>query len=311
MTKSIVIILFIVLAILLGCTRPREDVKPDMQDSVVSLKQDVKSSLSDIEEIFANFNYEKIIDRHSPILPKNMSITKFKYFVVFSDLDEKTTYSVIDNDIRQTIDGMVNSYSVRTPDSATAVFLFTDFEDYKNFTLENTDIEEKDLSPYGYYKISQNIIVIRYVEWKGSTKHEISHRFTKADFPDAPSWFDEGLSSLNEKSVYRDGKLYGEFSWRIVALRRAIKEDRYTPLEQMMKTDDTGLYGKRVSYYYAQSRYLLGYLQERDLLEKYYKLFRDTFREDKTGISQLEEILGKPIDDIEKDYYAYITSFTQ
>ncbi len=310
MAKSIVIILFIILALLLGCSN-KSDVKPDFQDSVVAQKQDIKNSLPEIEETFASFNYQKIIDRHSPILPKNMSITKFKYFVVFSDLDEKTTYSIIDNDIRNAIDAMVNSYVVKTPDSVTAVFLFTDFENYKDFTLKNTDIEEKDLSPYGYYKISQNIIVVRYVSWKGSTKHEISHRFTKADFPDAPSWFDEGLSSLHEKSVFKDGKLTGEFSWRIVALRRAISDDRYTGIEKLMKTDDNELYGKRTSFYYAQARYLLMYIQEKGLLEKYYKLFRNTYTEDKTGITQLEKILGKPIDKIDEDYYEYINSFKQ
>lgn len=292
-----------------GCSRVK-NVKQDMQDSTEQ-KQDVKRSLSDIEETFASFNYAEIIERHSPILPNNMSITRYKHFVIFSELDEQTTYSIIDTDIRQTIDGMVNGYVQRTPDSATAVFLFEDYEDYKDFTLKNTDIEEKDLSPYGYYKISQNIIVIRYISWKGSTKHEISHRFTKADFPNAPSWFDEGLSSLLEKSTYIDGKLVGEFSWRIIALRRAIKDDKYTKLGKMMRTDDNELYGKRVSYYYAQARFLLMYLEERGLLEQYYKTFRDTYQTDKTGISQLENLLGKSLDEIDEDYYTYITSFKE
>lgn len=310
MAKSIIIVLFIILAILLGCTQPR-DVKPDLMDSITAQKQDVKKTLPEIEETFASFNYQEIIVRHSPILPPNMTITKFKYFVVFSDLDEKTTYSIIDNDIRNAIDAMVNSYVSKTPDSATAVFLFNDFEDYKKFTLKNTDIEEKDLSPYGYYKISQNIIVIRYVSWKGSTKHEISHRFTKADFPDAPSWFDEGLSSLHEKSVFKDGKLTGEFSWRIVAIRRAISDNKYTGIKHLMKTNDDELYGKRTSFYYAQARFLLMYLQEKGLLEKYYKLFKETYNEDKTGIKQLEKILGKSINKIDEEYYEYINSFKQ
>jgi hypothetical protein len=310
MTKTFVIITVIILSLLLGCSN-RFDVKQDTQDSVYSNGQDIKYSLSDIEEIYPGFNYNEIIQRHSKILPDGMTITKFRHFVVFSGLDEKTTYSLVDNDIRHTSDGMVNAYVLKTPDSVTAVFLFKDFDSYKDFTLKNTDIEEKDLSPYGYYKISQNIIVIYYITWKGSTKHEISHRYTKADFPNAPSWFDEGLSSLNEKSVYKNGKLIAEFSWRIVALRRAIKDGKYTGLEKMMRTDDEQLYGNRVSYYYAQSRYLLMYLQEKGLLEKYYKTFRDTHDDDPTGISQLEKILGKPLEEIDLDYYEYINSFKE
>lgn len=310
MTKIFVIILVIILSLLLGCSN-RSDVKPDLQDSVITAKQDIKYSLSEIEETFAGFNYDEIINRHSHILPEGMTITKFRHFVVFSLLDDKTTFSLIDNDIRQVTESMTNHFISKTPDSATAVFLFKDFESYKDFTLKNTDIEEKDLSPYGYYKISQNIIVIYYLSWKGSTKHEVTHRFTKADFPNAPSWFDEGLSSLNEKSAFKDGRLKGEFSWRIIALRRAINDYRYTKLEQLMKTDDEELYGKRVSFYYAQSRYLLMYLEEKGLLEKYYKLFRDTYEQDNTGISQLEKILGKPLEQIDEDYYEYINSFKQ
>lgn len=310
MTKSIIIILFIVLAILLGCTH-KKDVKLDLQDSVLSEITDIKYSLPEIEETFSTLDYQNVIDKYSAAIPGNMSITKFKYFVVFSDLDENTTYSVIDNDIRTTVDGMINAYTSKTPDVVTPIFLFNDFEAYKEFTLQNTDIEEKDLSPYGYYKISQNIIVIRYVSWKGSTKHEVTHRMIRSDFRDIPSWFDEGLSSLNEKSVYKDGKLTGEFSWRIIAIRRAITENRYTGLRKLMESNDDELYGKWTSFYYAQSRYLLMYLQEKGLLENYYKLYKETFETDKTGITQLEKTLGKSIKEIDEDFYEYLVSFKQ
>lgn len=307
--RTVIILIFLFSTAVYGCMEPN-DIRQDVQDSA-EVNEDVRRSLSELEDTYTGFNYHEIINRHSPVLPDGMSITRFKHFVIFSDLDEETTYHIIDNDIRQTIDGMVNGYVNRTPDSVTAVFLFRNFEDYKDFTLKNTDIDEEDLSPYGYYKITQNIIVVRYVEWKGSTKHEIAHRYTKADFPDAPSWFDEGLSSLLEKSRYENGKLIGEFSWRIVALRRAIKDGNYTKLGKMMRTNDEQLYSKRVSYYYAQSRYLLMYLEEKGLLETYYKTFRDTYRQDKTGITQLEKLLGKSLNEIDEDYYSYITSFNQ
>jgi hypothetical protein len=155
------------------------------------------------------------------------------------------------------------------------------------------------------------VIVIRYVNWKGSIPHEVTHRFTKADFPDMPSWFDEGLSSLHEKSTYKNGRLVGDFSWRIIAIRRAIKEDRYTSLEKMMKTNDNELYGRYSPFYYAQSRFLLMYLQEKGLLEDYYKLFRETYHKDNTGITQLENITGKQMHTLNEEYYDYLMSFKQ
>lgn len=310
MAKSFIIILFIILSILLGCSSRKSDIKPDVSDSTESRK-DVKENLPELEETFAHFDYNSVIKAKSRIIPDGMTITKFKYFVVFSDMNDELTCKLIDNDMRNTIDAMTNNYVNKLPDAVTPIFLFEKYENYKKFVIDNYDIPEDDISPYGFYKISKNVIVIRYVSWKGSILHEITHRFIRADFPDAPSWFDEGFASLNEKSVYKDGNLEGEFSLRILPLRRAIKENTYTGLKHLMQTDDDELYGKRTSYYYAQSRYLLMYLQEKGLLQKYYKTFRDNHKKDNTGITQLEEITGKSIKTLDDELLDYIKSFKQ
>jgi hypothetical protein len=147
------------------------------------------------------------------------------------------------------------------------------------------------------------------VNWKGSIPHEVTHKFTNTDFPDMPSWFDEGLSSLHEKSTFKNGDLEGDFSLRIIPLRRAINENTYTDLEHLLKTNDNEFYGKRSSFHYAQSRYLLMYLQQKGLLKDYYRSFRDTFVKDKYGISQLELITGKSIETLNDEVLEYIKSF--
>ncbi|MCI0448458.1 MAG: DUF1570 domain-containing protein [Chlorobi bacterium] len=314
MAKKILIFLYIALAILLGYSlNDKADIKPDeqkptLQDSLLT-KTDVKNNLSELEETFENYDYQSVIKKYSGKVPENFSITRFKYFVVFSDLDEDLTYRLIDSDVRNTIDAMQNSFVNVNPDNVTPIFLFNDLKQYKEFVIKNFEISKDNISQYGFYKISKNVIVIRYVSWKGSISHEITHRFTNSDFPDMPSWFDEGLASLHEKSTYNDGRLIGDFSWRILAIRRAIKENRYTKLEKMMKTGDDELYGKYSSFYYAQARYLLMYLQDKGLLENYYKLFKETYKTDETGINQLEKILGKPMDKINEDHYSYLMSF--
>lgn len=314
MAKGFLVILFIILAILLGCGQkggtPKSDIKPDLDDSA-QVRSDVRNNLSEIEETFSALDYDKVISEHSMIIPQGMSITKFRYFVVFSDLNEELTYKLIDTDMRYTIDAMSGNFSRKLPTTVTPIYLFEDFDKYKEFVLKNYDIAENDISPYGFFKISKNVIVVRYVSWKGSILHEITHRFTRSDFPTMPSWFDEGFASLNEKSTFKEGKLVGEFSFRIIPLRRAIENNTYTSIEHLMKTNDDELYGKRTSFYYAQSRYLLMYLQENGLLEEFYKTFRDTYTEDETGISQLETLLGKPISSINEDCLEYIKSFKQ
>jgi hypothetical protein len=139
--------------------------------------------------------------------------------------------------------------------------------------------------------------------------HEITHSLIQHDFPDIPSWFNEGLAALHEKYIYKDGSMIGDFSWRIIALRRAFKENTYTGLKTLMETNDDELYGKRTSFYYAQSRYLLMFLQQKGLLRKYYKTFRETYSKDKTGISQLENISGESLAKINKEFVDYIKSF--
>ncbi len=319
MAKGFIVILFIILAILLGCGQksgvpesnaPKSDIRPDLDDST-QLRNDVKKNLSEIEETYSSLDYDKVLSEQSKVIPQGMSVTKFRYFVVFSDLGEELTYKLIDTDMRNTIDAMSGSFCNKLPTKVTPIYLFEDFERYKEFVLKNYDIAENDISPYGFFKISKNVIVVRYVSWKGSILHEITHCFTRSDFPGMPSWFDEGFASLNEKSVFKDGKLIGEFSLRIIPLRRALENNTYTTIEFLMKTNDEELYGKRTSFYYAQSRYLLMYLQEKGLLESFYKNFRDTYHEDETGISQLETLIKKPISSIDEDYLEYIKSFKQ
>lgn len=301
------------MAILLGCgfkTQNTSKTQTGITDSSV-VRNDVKNNLSELEETYTNFEYQKVINEQSRIIPDGMSITKFRYFVIFSDMNDELTYKLIDTDIRNTIDAMSNNYVNKLPDIITPIYIFAEFDDYKEFVLKNYEIAENDISPYGFYKISKNVIVIRYVSWKGSLLHEITHRFIKSDFPNAPSWFDEGFASLNEKSTFISGTLIGDFSLRILPLRRALKEDKYTGLKKLMETNDEELYGQRTSYYYAQARYLLMYLQEKGLLDKYYSLFRDTYDKDNSGISQLKEITGKSLEELDEEYLTYIKSFKQ
>ena len=305
-------ILIFLLLVFCGCS-VKNDLKQDADGYNYSEKQKKTNhpKLDLLEELYDNMDYDRVINKYADKVPASMSISRFKYYVVFSELDENTTYNLIDKDIRHTVDAITNNYVSVLPDSVTPVFLFEDYDSYRDFAVETLSLDEKDLSPYGFYKISKNIIVIRYVSWKGSTAHEITHSLIQYDFPDIPSWFNEGLAALHEKYIYKDGKMKGDFNWRIVALRRAFKENSYTYLNTLMGTNDEILYGSRTAFYYAQARYLLMYVQSKGVLEEYYKLFRAAYNEDETGISQLEKILNKPLPDIDEDLVEYINSFKQ
>jgi len=309
--KILIITIFIILSILLGCGA-KSDYRYQKEDTLQQKSNTgIKKDLSEIEEVYDNFDYSSAINRYKSSMPQNVSITKFRYFAVISNLPPGLTYMLVDNDIRFTIDAMLNTYINVKPDKVTPIFLFEDYDSYKNFSINTFNMDEKDLSPYGFYKISKNVIVIRYVSWKGSLSHEITHALIQNDFPDIPSWFNEGLAALHEKSTYKNGTLVGDFSWRILSIRRAFNENTYTGLEELMTTNDDELYGKKTSFYYAQSRYLLMMLQQKGLLKDYYIYFRDNFETDKTGIKQLEKITGKKLPETDKELVDYLNSFTE
>jgi hypothetical protein len=279
------------------------DVKADLFKEKVNLKA--------VEEIYDGLDYESVIEKYAPTLPEGFSITRFQYFAVFSNLDNELTYNLIDKDIRNAVAAMEDNYIEVKPEKVTAVFLFEDQDTYSDFALSNFDIRRDDLSPYGFYKISKNVIVVRYVSWKGSLPHEVTHALIQSDFPGVPSWFNEGMGAMHERATYKNGELVADFNWRIRALRRSFNEGTYTDLRTLMSTNDDDIYGRRSSFYYAQARYLLGMLQEKGMLARYYKHFNNSFESDNTGITQLETIYGKKLDEIEKEYVAYVKSFKE
>lgn len=289
----------------------KSDVRYDGNDntSIFDKTETKTDNLDNIEEVMDGYNYQSVIDRYKENLNSSTRIVRFKYFVIFSNLESSVTYKLIDTVLRNTISAISNNYLSKLPDSITAVFLFDDYDSYKNFAIKLFDLSEHDLSPFGFYKISRNVICIRYVSWKGSLPHEVTHALIQADFPDIPSWFNEGFASMHENAKYIDGNMEAIYSWRILALRRAFENNTYTSLRKLMETSDEELYSDKSSFYYAQARYLFHYIQLKGLLKDYYKNFRETYEEDNTGITQLERLMGKSLEEIEPDYIKFVKSF--
>lgn len=306
--------IYIFLLLLAGCTQKdnvRFDSDVNGQGKYVENVSYESNNFEELEEVYENLDYDDAISNFSNKLDNSFRTIRFRYFVIFSNLDDKTTYQLIDSDIRNTVDVMMNNYIETRPDEVTAVFLFKDMQSYKDFSIKEFGIDETDLSPYGFYKISKNVILVRYVNWKGSTSHETTHAMLQNDFPNIPSWFNEGFAAMHEKAIFNNGRFIGNFNWRILALRRAFNENNYTSLRYLMNTNDDEFYGKKTSFYYAQGCYLFMLLQEKGLFEEYYKSFRDNYSKDHTGIKQLESLTGMSIEKLDAELVDYIQSFKQ
>jgi hypothetical protein len=124
----------------------------------------------------------------------------------------------------------------------------------------------------------------------GTLVHELVHALIKPDFPDVPDWLNEGLGSLFEQCTLAGGSIRGLENWRLPALQRAIRADKLRPLSDLI--EDPRFYADRhVGLNYAQSRYLLMYLQEKALLERYYKRLRERRADDPTGLKTLRQTI--------------------
>ena len=127
----------------------------------------------------------------------------------------------------------------------------------------------------------------------GTLVHEIVHPFVAADFPQCPSWFNEGLASLYEQAGSRDGHIWGYVNWRLPGLQRAIRAPRCRHSPRLCATSTHEFYADPRGTNYGQARYLCYYLQEQGELREFYRRFRSSVNEDPTGYKTLAAVLGE------------------
>jgi hypothetical protein len=141
----------------------------------------------------------------------------------------------------------------------------------------------------------------------GTLVHEIVHPFMRANFPECPDWFNEGLASLYEQSEDRGGHIRGRTNWRLAGLQQAIRDGNLSSFEGLTATTADQFYNQDRGSNYAQARYLCYYLQERGLLVKFYQEFVAGRKDDPTGYKTLQKVLGeKDMAAFQKRWEAYV-----
>ena len=141
----------------------------------------------------------------------------------------------------------------------------------------------------------------------GTLVHEIVHPFMERNFPQCPSWFNEGLASLYEQCRDQSGHIRGSTNWRLRGLQGAIQSDRVPSFKDLCETTREQFYREDPGTNYSQARYLCYYLQEQGLLKKYYEAFRSSVAHDPTGYQTLQEILGtSAMDQFQREWEAFV-----
>lgn len=225
-------------------------------------------------------------------------------FIVLGNITEQEFRRIMRHTIRACSDRMYKQYFKKKPDYKLKIYLFGDGATYRRTAMRLWG--DTDVSYFGYYKPGARTLVMNIATGTGTLVHEMFHALVEPDFPDIPTWFNEGVASLYECCQVRTDRLVGMMNWRFPRLKRAVEADALVPLTELVATSSGEFYGRGSDLHYAEARYFCMYLQEKGLLEKFYKKFRDNYEKDETGKKFLEELLGKKLDKIQKDWLKWV-----
>lgn len=178
-------------------------------------------------------------------------------------------------------------YFDKQPDKIIEIWLFKNETTYRKGAKKFFDDEPN--TPYGYYSPEDNALVMNIGPGAGTLSHELVHPYIEANFPAAPSWFNEGLASLYEQPRERDGHMWGTTNWRLPGLTKMIKAKKLPSVKALLTTTRDGFYEAEYDSY-AYARFLCQYLQDHGKLRDFYKRF--VADKDTTGQAALEAVLG-------------------
>ena len=243
---------------------------------------------------FTNADYAKHIRDLKRKLPhKGFTIVLEKPFVVIGDMPAaqlRKRWAL--GTVHWATQKLKASYFTKDPIHILDIWLFKDKASYEKHAKQLWG--SKPTTPYGYYSSANRALVMNIATGGGTLVHEIVHPFIEANFPDCPAWFNEGLGSLYEQSHERKGQIIGLTNWRLAGLQRVIRAGKLPSFKDLTAQSDRVFYTSARGNNYAQSHYLLYYLQERGLLRKYYRQFLANRKTDPTGYGTLQAVLGKP-----------------
>lgn len=222
-------------------------------------------------------------------------------FVVIGDYAAKDVKRTATGFLRDKLALLEKDFFTKRPEKLLEVWLFKNERSFrkgaKKFFGDAPD------TPYGYYSPDHNALVMN-ASGLGTLSHELVHPYMEANFPDVPSWFNEGLASLFEYPGERKGHIIGNVNWRLPNLKKEIKAKTLPTLSVLLSTTSDEFYGAEYDAY-AYARYLMYYLQEQGKLQEFYKTFLAD-KKDLTGASALKKVLGEDLETFEPKWRKWV-----
>jgi hypothetical protein len=220
-------------------------------------------------------------------------------FVIVGDATESDLDRLFRETIAPTARALAIAFFDRPPDSPISIVLLSDDSSYQSCALQLDG--QRRAAFAGYYERRDHRIVVNVATGKGTIAHELAHALGHFDFPDMPEWFDEGLAALHEDARFSADhlRITGLPNWRKRDLLPAAKKGTLQSLEELITA--ARVRPNRQAVDYAHARYFCLFLQERRLLEPFYRKFRSGVASDPTGLRTIQALFEvndlMPIDD--------------
>jgi hypothetical protein len=227
-------------------------------------------------------------------------------FVVVGDMGAKETRRIATGFLRSKTALLEKDFFPERPDKLIEVWLFRNERSFRAGAKKYFD--DTPDTPFGYYSPDHSAMIMN-ANGLGTLSHELVHPYMEKNFPNVPSWFNEGLASLYEYPGESKGHIIGHVNWRLPELKKEIKDKTLPSLEKLLHTTSDEFYAADWDAY-AQARYLCYYLQETGKLHAFYDKFHaDT--KDASGQAALEAVIGEDLHTFEPKWRAWVLAISK
>jgi hypothetical protein len=215
------------------------------------------------------------------------------------------------------LDAFVPARFGHLPSAPITVFVFSTTTEYEAFCGAHYSHEPPDVSTpsetdtclgsLGIYFHPRRELVVDLARGRTTALHELAHTLFE-DFPEAPLWFEEGISSQYEWPdfpVDQPGEVHGKSNFRHQRLLDALhstSERGSVRLDALFGMSDATFRGKAatgearkqaLSLHYGLARDACRWLDARRLLWPFYAAWRDRVSVDPTGEAAFARVVGE------------------
>jgi hypothetical protein len=220
----------------------------------------------------------------------------------------------------------ISFYRLRPPDKLLTVYILPNQQSLQQ-TAAIVHGLQLPLNSLGYSCLSDlSLLGLSDAGHVGTLFHELFHLMIRTDVGDIPAWLDEGLACLYSTYTWENNQLRGAGTWRTSVLKEAANAgDNFLQLPSLKQlvnfswSEFDGSKDKNIckaAINYAWSNHFMLYLQDKNMLQKTVKAFKEKKDVERTkekklpedNVAIVETVMADSIAGIELQFLAWFKS---